>query len=38
MMKRLLPVLLSGAILVALGSVPLPADQGSEPPNPAGAN
>ncbi|MGO8898740.1 MAG: DUF5117 domain-containing protein, partial [Isosphaeraceae bacterium] len=37
MMKRLLPALLSGAILVALGSVPLPAGQGSEPQNPAGA-
>ena len=37
MMKRLLPALLSGAILVALGSVPLPARQGSEPQNPAGA-
>ena len=37
MMKRLLPALLSGAILVALGSVPLPAGQGSGPQNPAGA-
>ncbi|MGC1722981.1 MAG: DUF5118 domain-containing protein [Isosphaeraceae bacterium] len=37
MMKRLLPALLSGAILVAPGSVPLPAGQDSEPQNPAGA-
>ena len=36
-MKRLLPALLSGAILVALGSVPLPAGQGYGPQNPATA-
>jgi len=37
MMTRLLPALISGAVLIALGSVPLPAGQGPGPQNPAGA-